>query len=91
MHEDGLIRIEDFRILRPVKDGFPYLHSTRLYPEWAFSRCAATDAALSKKVAKVLMLLDPDDPAMVASKVYRWTYPANYEMVLECLRIVGLQ
>ena len=55
MHEDGLIRIEDFRVLRPAMDDFPYLHSTLLYPEWAFSRCAGTDAVPAKKVAKVLI------------------------------------
>ena len=44
----GLIELADFRILnRQVSDDFPFLHSTRLYPEWAFAKARGTPEGLS--------------------------------------------
>ena len=36
------------------------------------------------------MLLPNKHEALDAAKVYKWTYPANYADVTECLRIIGL-
>ena len=90
MESEGLIRLQDFRIIDQRRDSFPFVHSTRLYPEWPFAACATTDPKLAKQVAKYLMLLKFSDEAMTASKVYKWTYPSNYADVTECLRIIGM-
>ena len=90
MESEGIIRMQDFRIIDQVKDSYPFVHSTRLYPEWPFAACATTDPKLAKKVAKYLMLLNFSHEAMTASKVYKWTYPSNYAEVSECLRVIGL-
>ena len=90
MESEGLIRLQDFRIINRVEDSYPFVHSTRLYPEWPLASCAITDPKLAKKVAKALFLLNYTHEAMTASKVYKWTYPANYAEVTECLRILGI-
>ena len=90
MESEGTIRMQDFRIIDQMNDSYPFVHSTRLYPEWPFAACATTDPQLSKKVAKYLMLLNFSHEAMSASKVYKWTYPSNYAEVTECLRVIGL-
>jgi len=90
MESEGIIRMQDFRIIDQMQDSYPFVHSTRLYPEWPFAACATTDPKLAKKVAKYLMLLKFSDEAMTASKVYKWTYPSNYAEVTECLRVIGL-
>lgn len=88
MEAEGKIRMSDFRIINPVKDSYPFVHSTRLYPEWPFASCSITNPKVAKKVAKALILLNFSHEAMVAAKVYKWTYPASYAEVTECLRII---
>ena len=37
--DQGAIDMADFKVLNPrTSDVFPWLHSTRLYPEWAFAK-----------------------------------------------------
>ena len=90
MNSEGKININDFIIINEINDGFPFKHSTRLYPEWPFAACASADTDLRKKVAKALFLLNSNNPAMKASKVYSWTRPADYSDVVACLRILGM-
>jgi len=90
MESEGIIRMQDFRIINQMADSYPFVHSTRLYPEWPFAACATTSPQLAKKVAKYLMLLNFTHEAMTASKVYKWTYPSNYNDVTECLRVIGM-
>jgi two-component system, LuxR family, sensor histidine kinase TtrS len=90
MQSEGKIRMTDFRIINQRHDSYPFVHSTRLYPEWPVAACSTTDSKLARKVAKALMLLNFTDKAMTAAKVYKWTYPANYADVAECLRSIGL-
>jgi two-component system, LuxR family, sensor histidine kinase TtrS len=89
MADEGKIKMDNFRILNEIKDSFPFVHSTRLYPEWPFAACKTTDAKLARDVAKGLMLLKSTDKAMVDAKVYSWSYPADYSDVTACLRIIG--
>lgn len=89
MTDEGKISMGDFTIINQINDGFPFVHSTRLYPEWPFAACAKASPDLRKKVAKALYLIQGDHPAMVASKVFSWTRPAEYSDVTACLRIIG--
>lgn len=89
MAAEGLIRMDSFRIINEIKDGFHFIHSTQLYPEWPLAACQTTDAKLAREVAKNMMLLKSTDKAMTDSKVYSWTYPANYGEVTNCLRKIG--
>ncbi len=90
MAAEGKISMSDFKVIGSVDDGFPFVHSTRLYPEWPLAACAKADPALRKNVAKALYLLKNNHPAMKASKVYSWTRPAKYSDVTACLRIIGM-
>ena len=89
MAEEGKIKIDTFRIINEIKDGFQFVHSTRLYPEWPFAACGTTDPKLARDVAKALILLKSTDKAMTDAKVYSWTYPADYSDVTACLRVIG--
>ena len=90
MASEGKIQMDAFRIINEVKDGFQFVHSTRLYPEWPLAACKHTSPELSRAVAKALMLIKSSDKAMLDSKVYSWTYPANYADVANCLRVIGM-
>lgn len=88
MQSEGKINIEDFKIIRKVNDSFAFVHSTRLYPEWPFVACAPADRDLRRKATKVLMLMKSNHEALAAAKVYKWTYPGDYDSVEECLRVI---
>jgi two-component system sensor histidine kinase TtrS len=89
MAAEGKISMDSFKIINEINDGFQFVHSTRLYPEWPMAACAKCDPKLARDVAKALMLLKSTHKAMTDSKVYSWTYPANYSDVTACLRIIG--
>ena len=89
MADEGKINMDSFRIINEIKDGFQFVHSTRLYPEWPIAACGNTDAKLARDVAKALILLKSTDKALKDAKVYSWTYPADYSDVTACLRVIG--
>lgn len=66
--------------------GFPFLFSTRLYPEWPFSKLHHTDTRLAEKVAVALLTMPPDSPEAVAAGIAGWTVPLNYEPVHALMR-----
>ena len=90
MAAEGKIQMAAFDIVEPVNDGFKFVHSTRLYPEWPFAACSKTDTALRKKVSKALYLLPGKHPAMKSASVYGWIRPLKYNEVTECLKVLGL-
>jgi two-component system sensor histidine kinase TtrS len=89
MEREGKIRIGDFKIINPINDGFPFIHSTILYPEWPLAATPKIEPKLANKAGSALMSLDAGHPALVASKVYSWTYAADYSEVVNCLQIIG--
>lgn len=89
MQDEGKISMSDYRIIHRVEDTFPFVHSTRLYPEWPLAACVGTDPQVSRQVAKALMLMPGDSPALRAAKINGWTYPADYTSVADCLRKIG--
>jgi two-component system sensor histidine kinase TtrS len=83
----GLIKSGDLRVLNPrLTDGFPFRHSTRLYPEWAFARARQTSDELAKVVAIALLNMPADHPAALAGRNAGWTVPLDYQPVHELLK-----
>ena len=85
MEEEGKISMSEFRVINQIRDSFPFVHSTRLYPVWPIAALPKTDPKIAKKVAKYLVLLAADSKVSRDSKVTGWTYPADYVPVRECL------
>ena len=82
MEPEGNIRMAEFRLLHLVQDDFPFVHSTKLYPEWPFTALPHMDSGLNAKIQKA------DHPAAKAAKIAGWVEPLDYSPVAECLRIV---
>src|SRR3569832_1635712 len=82
----GELRMDDIKTLNPIKDEFPFIHSTPLYPEWPFSKTQHTSEDLAEKVALSLLELKPDSKAARAGHYVGWTIPPNYTPVHELLR-----
>jgi len=82
MADDGLINLEDFKILSPVThESFPFLLSTRLYPEWPFSKLPHTSNALAQEVAVALLSKSDKHPSNDKRFYSGWTVPLDYQEV----------
>ena len=83
----GRIDLSDLRILnRQTGDDFPFLHSTRLYPEWAFAKARPTPDMLASKVTVALLQMPAEHPATRAGDYAGWTVPLNYQSVHDLFR-----
>lgn len=79
--KEGLLRMEDFRVLSPRKfEGFACVSSTPLYPDWPIAVTRRTDATLAKAVARALLAMPPIRDGV------SWTVPADYQPVHELYR-----
>jgi two-component system sensor histidine kinase TtrS len=86
MAEEGRIRLNEFRILNQQHYAdFPMLHSTRLYPEWPFSKVQHTSNTLARQVSVALAEMPGDDPAALAGNYAGWTIPLDYQPVHDLL------
>ncbi|MCB2180567.1 MAG: phosphate/phosphite/phosphonate ABC transporter substrate-binding protein [Desulfobulbaceae bacterium] len=88
MQDEGQIKMSDFRIINEIKDDFPFVHSTRLYPEWPMAALANTPADLASKVAGALKEMGADSPAAKAGKIIGWKDAADYSSVRDCLTVI---
>lgn len=88
MEAEGKIKKADFRVIDKQEDGFPFVHSTVLYPEWPFAAMKHTSSDVNEKVLKALKGLEKASPAAFAAKIAGWTEPLDYTPVSKCLEIV---
>ncbi len=91
MAEEGKIDLGRLRIINEQSTpGFPFQHSTRLYPEWPFAKSAHTDNVIAQKVAVALLTLPEDSAAARAALSGGWTIPEDYNTVHELFRELKL-
>jgi two-component system sensor histidine kinase TtrS len=89
MADKGDIDLNDFKIINPYRDGFIYIHSTPLYPEWPFSKLQHTSNQLARQVAVALLNMQISRPA--GNFHYAgWTVPLDYQDVHALFRRLQL-
>ena len=88
MQSEGKINMDDFHIIHAIEDHFPFVRSTRLYPEWPMAAMAQTSPKLSANVARALQKMSADSPAAIAAEITGWTKPADYSSVRDCLKTI---
>lgn len=87
MATEGKIALTDFRILNQNHvEGFPFLLSSELYPDFAFAKLKHTDRQLADRVAAELLLMPHDTPTSRHPNPIGWTVPDNYENVRKLLQ-----
>jgi len=89
MQGEGLINLSDIRVINSREmeyPDYPYLLSTKLYPEWPMATVAGTDRELSKRVSVSLLMMDENDPAALAVHGAGWAIPQDHSSVHELLR-----
>jgi two-component system, sensor histidine kinase and response regulator len=93
MADENKIDINEFAVLKwSGKDNpeFPFLRSTRLYPEWAMARLPSVSDNLAELVTIALLQMSSDSNAAQAGNFIGWTIPQNYQTVHECLSYLKL-
>jgi len=91
----GDIDLSEFKIIAQKKpDGFPFVVSTSLYPEWPLAKIASTDDAIAQKVANTLKTVKADHKAAKQAKIIGWSDPLDYsevETLQELLEVGAFQ
>jgi phosphate/phosphite/phosphonate ABC transporter binding protein len=89
MAMDGKIDVNTFRVINNKSgkyEDFPFILSTRLYPEWPFAKLKHISNELAEKVAIALLEMPANSAAAIAAKCSGWTIPLNYQPVHEGLK-----
>ncbi len=91
MVHEGSLEPDPFRVLhRQDHPGFPYLTSTRLYPEWAFVALPHVPQEPLRRITAALMLLDADHPVARSGGFGGFAPPADYMPVEHLARALRL-
>ncbi len=61
--------------------GYPFVVSTRLYPEWPFVSLPHVDSRVVRRIASALFALERDHPAAQAAYIRGFSPPADYQSV----------
>lgn len=86
MQLEGKLDLKKLKIIDlKTHDGFPLLHSSRLYPEWPFSAMPGIDEDLARKVTAVLLQIEHGGELARQASIYGFTIPIDYEMVRNTL------
>ena len=88
MASEDKIDLTAVKVLNPQTDdpSFPFLRSTRLYPEWPWAKLRHTPDDLAEKVTIALLRLPQDSSAAKAALIAGWTVPLDYQPVHVLMR-----
>ncbi len=82
MAATGDIGLSEFKIVGAKShEGFPFVVSTALYPEWPFAKCAGISDDAAARVSKALIAMTADSAAAKSAKIIGWSEPLDYAEV----------
>ncbi len=91
LNREGRLDLAAIKVInRRYHDDFPFLVSTRLYPEWPFVALSHVDRRTVSRIASILMALDENHPAAVAAGIMGFAPPADYHEVENVARTLRL-
>jgi two-component system sensor histidine kinase TtrS len=91
MAAEGKVDMGDFKIINEQKHaGFPFVSSTRLYPEWPLAKLAHVPDAVANEVASALIAMDAGSQAAKDAKITGWSKPLDYQPVDDCLKVLHI-
>jgi len=87
MAAEGIIKLNDYIAIDQHNiEGFPFMLSSELYPEWPFAQLPGAPNELSQHIVRDLLNLKPDSKPAISGNYYGWSVPLNYQPVHELLR-----
>lgn len=82
MVDQGLIQLDDFKILNPQSPAkFPFVLSTQLYPEWPFVALSHVPDMVRNQVKTALLLMPANHAKSLAGKHAGWSDHFDYHTV----------
>ncbi|MFT7859656.1 MAG: ABC transporter substrate-binding protein [Sulfurimonas sp.] len=86
------IDLDKIRILEPKNyKGFPYIVSTKLYPEWPLAKLNHVPEKVAKEVMRALIKMPEDSDEAIKADIGGWTVPLDYSPVHDVLKKLQLQ
>ena len=87
----GKVNLSEFKVINQQHvEGFPFVLSTELYPEWAFSKVSSIPLNVSEEVTIALLSMPSDDLAVHPGNYAGWTIPLDYTPVHDLMRELRL-
>jgi diguanylate cyclase (GGDEF)-like protein/PAS domain S-box-containing protein len=87
MIREGKLNPERIKIInRQPFPGYPYINSTRLYPEWPIAVMPSVDEVLARRLTVALLSLPAESEAATSAGIPGFTIPADYSGVEQVLR-----
>ena len=84
MAAEGMIDMDEFKIInKKSHNGFPFVTSSALYPEWPLAKIQKTSDAVAKEVLEALKELKETDGAAKSAKIVGWVDALDYGPVEE--------
>ena len=91
MVSEGLLAPGLFKVVGQKEySGFPFVVSTRLYPEWPFAKLASTSETLADKVLVALLEMPSNSQAAKDANIAGWTIALDYNSVHKMLEELHL-
>ncbi|MCW8837775.1 MAG: diguanylate cyclase [Thiovulaceae bacterium] len=91
MANEGKIKLSDIKVIAPKKyKNFPYLVSTKLYPEWPIAKLSHTSDELANKLLSEIVNYKANDEDIKNNKILGWTVPLDYSSVHGVLKKLRL-
>ena len=88
---EGKVDLKQIKVLNPqTSDQLSLLHSSRLYPEWPFSKLKHTSNSLALNVVIALLRMNALEPAAQWGEYAGWTVPLDYQPVHALLKELEL-
>lgn len=87
MVHEGKLALSDIKIIHEQNDPkFPFIHSTKLYPEWPLVVVPNFDEHIARALTVALLALPSQSEAAKSAQIYGFTVPADYQGVENALR-----
>jgi signal transduction histidine kinase/ABC-type phosphate/phosphonate transport system substrate-binding protein len=87
LRDNGVIDLADYKVLnRQTVAGFPFLVSTRMYPEWPLALVNQKLMGLAQEVSVALLRMRADSPEAKAARIAGWTVPLDYHTVHDLMK-----
>ena len=84
MAAEGMIDMDEFKIInKKSHNGFPFVASSALYPEWPLAKVQKTSDADAQEVLAALKQLKKTDTAAKNAKIVGWVDALDYSPVEE--------
>jgi twitching motility protein PilJ len=91
MAAEGLLDLSEIKIVHEQNhDGFPFVCSTALYPEWPIAATHAASDDVTHAMVDALQKMKPEDEAAKSAKVVGWSAVLDYTPVATLQATLGM-